>query len=153
MGAGTFVFVVLGIHALGDMRRLGMKKHFDLGALPMEAFLFIADVPDRLAGGVDENLGRDLLGSACLPGNDDAIRRGKGFAGNPQILGGPAVFRPEPEKGIHHFVGDPVADLVGMTFRNGFASKQIAGTLHLPPSSHQGARFYRESQAGQWVRP
>jgi hypothetical protein len=96
--AGAFVLVVLGIDALGDMRRLRMQQHFDFGVLPMKAFLLIADIADRLTGGVHDDLGRNVLGAARFAGNDDTICRRQGFARHAQILCRPAILGPSRKK-------------------------------------------------------
>ena len=43
----AFIIVARGIDALGDVGGLGVQQHFDLGVLPMEAVLLVADVLDR----------------------------------------------------------------------------------------------------------
>ena len=44
--ARAFILVAASIDALGDMGRLGVQQHFDLGVLPVKAFLLVADVLD-----------------------------------------------------------------------------------------------------------
>ncbi len=39
------------VDALGDVGRLAVQQHVDLGGLPVEAALLVADGADRLAGG------------------------------------------------------------------------------------------------------
>ena len=45
--ARAFILVAGGVDALGDMGRLGVQQHFDLGVLPVKAVLLVADVLDR----------------------------------------------------------------------------------------------------------
>jgi hypothetical protein len=92
--ARPFVLIVFGIDALSDMGRLGMEQHFDIGALPMKAVLLIADIADGKARSIDNDFFADLLRPASLARNHDPIGRRQGFAGDPQIPGIPAVFRP-----------------------------------------------------------
>jgi hypothetical protein len=53
--ARALVLVVLGIDALGDMRRLRVQQHLDFGALPMKAILLVADVADRKPRRIDQD--------------------------------------------------------------------------------------------------
>ncbi len=116
--ARAFVLVVLGVHALGDVRRLLVQQHFDLGALPVEALLLVADVADGEARRVDDDLLGDLFGPAGLARDHDAVGRGERLAGDAQVLGRPAVLRAQAEERVDDLIGDAVADLVGMAFGN-----------------------------------
>lgn len=51
--ASALVTLLVGgiIHALRDIGRLRMQQNVDLGGLPVETILFVADVADRLSGG------------------------------------------------------------------------------------------------------
>ena len=62
--ARAFILVAGGVHALGDVRRLGVEQDFDLGGVPMEPGLFVADVLDRLARGLLDPLVRKFRGRA-----------------------------------------------------------------------------------------
>ncbi len=53
-----------------------MQQHLDIGVLPMEAGLLIADGADGLAGDVDDLLLGDG-GAAHLAGDHDAIGGGE----------------------------------------------------------------------------
>ena len=121
--AGTLVLVAGGIDALGDMGRLGMEIDRDVGGLPVEAFLLVADILDRLAGELDHRVLGDGIGTAHLAGDDDAVGGGKRLAGH----AGLGLCR---QIGIDDGVGDPVADLVRMTLGNGFTGEKIAGAPH-----------------------
>ena len=50
--AGAFFALPVGgiVDALGDIGRLAMQQHVDLGVLPVEAGLLVADIVDGLAG-------------------------------------------------------------------------------------------------------
>ena len=63
------------------------------------------------------------VGTAHLAGDDDAVGGGQGLAGHARL----GLCR---QIGIDDRVGDPVADLVGMAFGNGFAGEKIAGAPH-----------------------
>ena len=42
-------FFLLGVHAHGDVGRLAVQQHFDVGAVIRKAVLVVADVPDDIA--------------------------------------------------------------------------------------------------------
>ena len=46
--ARAFVLVAGGVDTLRDVGRLRVQQHFDLGVPPVEAFLLVTDVLDRL---------------------------------------------------------------------------------------------------------
>ena len=92
--ARALVLVVLGVHALGDVRRLFVQQHLDVAALPVEPVLLVADVAYGEARRVDDHILRDLLGPARLARDDDAVGRRQRLAGHAQILGREAVLRP-----------------------------------------------------------
>ena len=81
--AGADVLVAGGIDALGDVLRLAVQQHLDIGVLPMKARLLVADVLDGLAGALDDAVAGDAFGSAIFAGDDDAVGGGEGFAGDP----------------------------------------------------------------------
>ena len=120
--AGALVLVAGGIDALGDVGRLGVEQNLDLGGLPVEAVLLVADVADGLAGKVLD-LVEDRVGAAHFAGDDDAIGGGERLAGD-------ARLRQRREVGVDDGVGDPVADLVRMTFGDRLAGEQIGGSRH-----------------------
>ena len=124
--AGAFILVVLGIDALGDVGRLLVQQDFDVGVLPVKAFLLITDVANGKARRVDQDLLADLVGPARFAGDDHAVGGGKRFTGDAQIFRRPAIFGSQAEEGVHHLIGNAVADLVRMALRHGFAGKQIA---------------------------
>jgi hypothetical protein len=107
----------------------------DLGVLPVEAGLLVADLLDRVAGDLLEMAVGDGVGAAHLAGQHDAVGRHKRLDRDARIrLGG--------EIGIDHRVRNPVADLVGMTLGNGFAGEQVVAACHsrILPHLAAGAR-------------
>ena len=83
-------------------------------------------------------VGCQMAGAAGFAGDHDAIGRGQGFAGDADIPGVDAVLGAFAEKQIHDLVGNPVADLVGMTFGNAFAGEEIIHTRHVVSSPRVG---------------
>ena len=62
--AGALFLVVaglVGVDALGDVGGLRMQQHLDLGLVPVEAVLLVADVLDRHA----RDMGDPVLGDVC----------------------------------------------------------------------------------------
>jgi len=125
--ARAFILVAAGIHALGDMRRLGVQQHFDIGVAPMKAVLLVADILDRLARHVFDIAGLHALGAAGFAGDDDAVGGAQGFAGCADVPGAHALLGAFAEEQVHHLIGDAVAHLVGMAFRNAFGGEEIIG--------------------------
>ena len=128
--ARAFILVAAGIDALGDVRRLGMQQDFDLGGLPVKTLLLVTDILDGGARRRFDFLGADRLGSTGLPRDDHAIGGGQGFAGRADVPGAHAFLGTFAEKQVHHFVGDTVADLVGVTFRHAFRGEKIVRPRH-----------------------
>ena len=121
------------VDALRDVGRLRMQQHLDVGLLPVEARLLVADVADRHARDVrDPVLGHGLR-PARLAGDDDAVGGGERLAGGadrPGIDAGLGAFAIEQ---VHDLVGDAVAHLVGVALRNGLAREQIGFACHRGP--------------------
>ena len=128
--ARAFILVAAGIHALGNVRRLGMQQDFDLGLLPMKAFLLVADVFDGGARHGFDILGADRFGAAGFARDDDPVGGGQGFAGGANIPGAHAFLGAFAEEQIHDFVGNPVTDLVRVTFRNAFRGEEVIRPRH-----------------------
>ena len=107
-------------HAHGNVRALAVDAGQDSAGVPVKAGLravvaHLADgLPDQL-GDVHIAVGGDFPSHYHQPGG------GEGLAGHPAgwVL---------PEHGVQHSVGDPVAELVGVAFRNGLRCEQV---LHL----------------------
>ena len=128
--AGALVLVAGRIDALRDVARLGVQKDLDVGLLPVEAGLLVADVADRQPRDMRHVILGDGGGPAGLAGDHHAVGGAQRLAGDPHVARIPAVTRRLVEESIDHLVGDAVADLVGMAFGNGFAGEQIACARH-----------------------
>ncbi len=116
--AGAFVLVARGVDALGDVGRLGVDQHLDLGAAPMETVLLIADVADGGAGHLLDLLMGHRGRPANLAGHDDAVGGAHGFDRHARgRIGG--------EEGVDHRVGDAIADLVRMALGDQLAGEQV----------------------------
>ena len=85
--AGTLVLVLAGIDAPGDVGRLLVQQHLDLGVLPVKAGLRVADGLDRLARRVLDQLVGDLAVRAGphLAGDDHPIGGGQSLAGDARL--------------------------------------------------------------------
>ena len=124
--AGALVLVAGGVDALGDVGRLRVQSTSIFGVLPVEAVLLVADVLDRDAGDVGDVISGDR-GRARGPRRRS--RRGWWSPGSRRRRApgsGPSRAAKRCEEGIHHLIGDAVADLVRMALGNGFAGEQIA---------------------------
>ena len=116
--AGALILVARAVHAHGDVRALGVQVHVDLGVLPGEAGLVIADVVDGKAGEMRQILGRDRFRPAHFARQNHAVRRHQRLARHARVrVGG--------KKGVQNGVADPVGDLVWMTFRHGLGGEEI----------------------------
>ena len=88
-----------------------VDQDLDVGLLPVEAGLLVADILDRVAGGGFDQLMGDRLGSADFAGEHELVGRGQGFDRY-------AGVRVMTEIQIHDGVGNAVADLVWMALGN-----------------------------------
>jgi hypothetical protein len=129
--ARAFILVAGGFDALRDVGGLAVQVNLHLRLLPVEALLRIADVLDGLACELLGELLVDLAGlahdffrtggllvHANFAGEHDEVRRHERFARDLR-------HRIGAEELIDDRVGDPVADLVGMAFRDGLAREQV----------------------------
>ena len=139
--ARTFLLAALflfGIDAHGDVRRLAVQQHFDVGAVIGKTVLVVADVLDYLARGLGDQfaindrfvavLVEQRRLAAAFAGDDDLVGRAQRLAAKPGIdlaLVGDAELEVVFEERIENGVGDLVANLVRMSFRHRFAGKQI----------------------------
>ena len=124
--ARAFVLVTSAVHTGRDIDRLRMQVHGDIGGLPGEAGLIVADVLDRHPRQMGEVFVGDGVRPTGFTGKYDAVGRHQGFAGH-------AGIRVGGEEGVNNGVADPVGDLVGMAFRNRFGREQIfALVAHAP---------------------
>ena len=144
--AGAFFLVGAGlqrIDALRDVGRLRMQQDFDVGGLPVEPFLLVADVLDRAAHHALDLLVGDGFGTAGLAGDHHLVGGGERFAGRTDGPGVHARLRAFAEEQIDDLVGNPVADLVGMAFGNRLAGEQIRRAHQLTPFSADPAVLSR----------
>ena len=142
--AGTLVLVALGVHALGDIRRLGVQVAFEFGIAPVKAGLLVADVAHRVADGLFQHVRGDRLRPANLAGQDDAI-------GGHQRLGGHPRHRVGGQERVQHGIGNPVRHLVGMAFGNRLAGEEIIALCHRSHSVRHGSR--KQIAVGRRQRP
>jgi hypothetical protein len=151
--ASTFVALLVGsvVNALGDIGRLRMQQHIDLGGLPVEASLLVTDFTDGLAGGslelrrIDNRMSSGILQDVAVlvllqqrvrhphfTSDDHAVGGRQRFASDsdtPRVnagFGGFAIHK------INNFIGNPVTDFVWMAFCHGFTRKQVV-------SAHAGS--------------
>ena len=96
---------------------LGVQVAGDLRLVPAEPVLVVADVVDRHAGQMGQQVGRDRGRAAGLAGEHHAV-------GGDQRLAGDARVRVGREIGVQHRVAEPVGDLVGMAFGDGLGGEQ-----------------------------
>ncbi len=144
--AGAFLLAalfLLGVHAHGDVGRLAVQQHLDVGAVMREAVLVVADVLDHAARDLGDQLAvhhdlRAVLDEerrlpAALAGDHDLVGGGQRLAAEPRVhqtVVGDAELEVVLDEGVEHGVGNLVTHLVGMTFGNGFAGEQEIGVSH-----------------------
>ena len=129
------------IDALRDVGGLRMQQDFDVGGLPVEAFLLVADILDRGANDAFDLIVGDGFGAAGFAGDHHLVGGGKRFAGRadrPRVDAGLGAFA---EKQIDDLVGNPVADLVRMAFGNRLAGEQIRRAHQPTPCCRQFRRL------------
>ncbi len=127
---------LLGVHAHGDVGRLTVQQHFDVGAIVGEAILIVADIPDHIARDLGDQLAIDnrliavLAEQRCLTatfaGDNDLVGGGKRLAAEPRVhkaVVGDAEFDVIFEKCIEHCVRNLIADLVRMAFGDRLAGE------------------------------
>src|SRR3546814_9162794 len=97
-----------------------MEVTGQIGILPVEAVLLVADPLDRLARGRLDlgDGGRDVFAAADLAGEHDAIGRDHRLAGD-------ARFRIAADEQVDDGVGNLVGDLVWMAFGNRFGREEV----------------------------
>ena len=124
------VLVAGRVHALGDVGGLAVQQHLDRGVVPVEARLFVADVPDGAARRRDDLVAGHRRRPAVFARDHHAVGGGERFAGDPDLAGietrgcGLAVEQ------VHDLVRNSVAHLVGVAFGHGFAREQIVLPRH-----------------------
>ena len=119
------------IDALRDIGGLRMQQDFDVGLLPVEAFLLVTDVLDRSANDAFDLVVGDRFRTAGFTGDHHLVGGGERFAGRADRPGVDAGLGAFTEKQIDDLVGNPVANLVRMTLGNRLAGEQI-GRAHQP---------------------
>ena len=101
-----------------------MQVAGDLGLLPAEAFLVVADVVDRHAGEMGQQIGRHRRRPARLAGEHHAVGGHQGLTRDARI----GIRR---QIGIEDCVAEPIGDLVGMALRDRLGGEQeLAGIAH-----------------------
>ncbi len=133
--AGADILVAGFIDALGDVDGLRMQQHVDLGGLPMEAILLVADRLDGLAGS-RLHLRLDLL-VVRLVRTSPAITTRLVVA---SVSAAMRTCRPAcrpwrlPCRTGRRSRRKSVADLVGVAFRHRFAGEVVTLARHEKPS-------------------
>ena len=108
-GALFLLLLGIGIDAEGDVGGLLVHVVLELGEVPVEPLLLVADLAHGAPRRRLDQLGRHALGPAHLARHDDAV-------GGDQRLDGDARRRIGGEVEIDHRIGDAVAHFVGMAF-------------------------------------
>ena len=121
----------VGIDAAGDVGGLLMHIILELGGLPVEALLLVADLAHGAPRGLLDELRRHALRPAHLARHHDAV-------GGDQRLDGDARIGIGGEIEIDHRVGDAVAHFVGMTLRHRFTGEDVICPGHLSTPCHNG---------------
>jgi hypothetical protein len=143
--AGAFLFLallLLGVDAHGDVGRLAVQQHLDVGAVIREAVLVVADVLDHTAGDLGDLLAVDHRHpvnhleqlAAAFARHHDLVGGAKGFAAEPGVdlaVVGDAEFHILLEERIENGIGNLVGDLVRMAFGYGFTGEQEVGSGHV----------------------
>jgi hypothetical protein len=118
-------FGLLGVHALGDVRRLGGEVVVDENLVGVEHVVVVgvADAAHRVADDffdVDDRSDRLLADfrDGDLTATHDDVALHEGFAGH-------AAFRIDRQAGVEDGVGDGVGNLVRMAFADGFGGKNV----------------------------
>jgi hypothetical protein len=133
-----FALLLLGIDAHGDIGRLAVQQHLDIGAVIGEAVLVVADVAHNVARDLTNQLAVDhgvvavfaeqrRLATA-LTSNDDLVCGAECLTPEPRIhqaVVGDAELDVVLDERIEDRIRNLVADLVGMPFGNGLAGKEI----------------------------
>ena len=130
--------LLLGVDAHRDVGRLAVQQHLDVGAVPREAVLVVADVLDDAARDLGEQLAVhhrravELLDqrrlAAAFAGDDDLVGGGQRLAAEPRVdlaVVLDAELDVVRQERVEDRIGDLVAHLVGMAFGNGLAGEEI----------------------------
>ena len=139
--AGAFLLaalLLLGVDAHGDVGRLAVQQHLDVGAVERKAVLVVADVLDHIARDLRDQLAIDLrlvavlveqrALAAAFAGDDDLVGGAERLAAEPRVhqaVVGDAELDVVRDERVEDRVRNLIADLVGMTFGNGLAGEQV----------------------------
>ena len=139
--AGALLFAVLfplGVDAHGDVGRLSVQQHLDVGAVIGKPVLIVADILDDGARGFRDQfaidhrlvavLAKQRRLAAAFAGNHDLVGGAEGLAAEAGVdlaLIGDAELDVVLEKSIKHRVGNLIAHLVRVSFRNQLAREQV----------------------------
>ena len=135
--------LLLGVDAHRDVGRLAVQQHLDVGAVPGEAVLVVADILHDAARDLGDQLAvhdrmavvflHQRLLAAAFAGDDDLVGGRQRLAAEPGVDLA-VVFDTEldvvRQKGVENRVGNLVADLVGMAFGNGLTGEQVVLAGH-----------------------
>ena len=146
--ARALVLVPGRVDALGDVwavRGLGVEVVADFRVLPVKPLLLVADVADRFARPVFDLVLSDGAGASHLPGDHDEVRRAQRLASDARSGVGAEVQ-------VDDGVGDPVADLVRMPFRDRLAGEQMACHGGVPGDVSKRRTFRLAGSAGETDR-
>src|SRR5215213_4331503 len=128
--ARTLVLVANGVHALGNIGGLAMQQDLHPGIAPVKPKLLITNVFYCSTGGRFNFFLGYASGASIFAGNDDTVGGAHGFAGNANIARVNSRCFGFAVKQVDHFIGNPVAYLVGMTLGYGFAGKLKISARH-----------------------
>ena len=104
------------LNALRDVGRLRMQQNLHIRLLPVKTVLLVADVLDRGAHHAFDLLVGDRFRTAGFAGDHDLVGGSKRLAGGADRPGVDAGLRAFTEKQIDDLIGNPVADLVRMSW-------------------------------------
>ena len=121
--ARALILIASRIDANGNIGRLRMEQHFNIGILPMEAFLLIANVANGEAGDMGNVISGQRLRTTGFACDHDAIGGGERLASHADLPGIDALSGAFAEEGIHDFVRNPVTHLIGMAFGDRFTGE------------------------------
>ena len=143
--SSSLALLLLGVDAHGDVGRLAVQQHLDVGAVTGEAVLVVADVLDHAARDLGDQLAVrpptcavTCLNSGAWPRPSPAMTIllvvAERLAAEPRVdlaVVGDAELDVVLEERVEDRVGNLVADLVRMAFGHGLAGEQIIGVRHL----------------------
>ena len=117
---------------LGDIDRLCVQQDLDVGTLPVETVLLVADILNGVTHHFVQQLERHRFGTAHFTGDHDLVGGRQGFAGD-------ARLRIGAQERVDDRIGDTVAHLVRVSFGNRLAGEKISGEGHTGPPLESSA--------------